>query len=231
MRTDHDGLKHILYLVNSTSRLAQCCLLLSESDVEVVHCAGIGNQDEDTLLRVTTNDKNLGPLKDIPLLVKDTCNGKDTSTNDDTVALSQSLQPLTVAEFLRSYVSNINWSNGHFQDGHTNFEFNFGADSLLLWRSRVDVALQIEIPQSLRHRIFKLSHHLSIADTSCNDACTIRWVERLSGFTWLPMQNAFSANAKSAHEIVQYTAISANATSMQQLHPFGLFQRISLDHF
>lgn len=64
VRTDHDSLKWILNLTDSTSQLARCCVCLSEYDFNVVHLAGKKHEGADALSRLRTTVEDQMHLDD-----------------------------------------------------------------------------------------------------------------------------------------------------------------------
>lgn len=82
--------------------------------------------------------KETYPLKDKTLLLAvDAQTPKSTLTNDDNSAAPQSLQPLTLKEFLFVQAIDTFRCKGHAQVGHYNFEFNVNTDGLPIERFRV----------------------------------------------------------------------------------------------
>lgn len=106
----------------------------------------------------------MSPLEDdIPLLTIDMQAHKDTSKNDDSVALPQSFQQPTLTEFLRTQASDTYSRMGWSQVGHTNFEITGNTVGLLIRRSRIDGALKTVVSPSLCQRSIIPLHHPPIA--------------------------------------------------------------------
>lgn len=69
LRNDHDGLKGILNVTDSSSKLGCCGLILSNFESNVVQCAGIKHQASETLSRIRTTGKDEIPIEDdIPVV-------------------------------------------------------------------------------------------------------------------------------------------------------------------
>lgn len=58
IRTDHDSTKRFLSLTNSTFRFARWSLILSESEVDIVHRAGVKHKATDVLSWLSTRDED-----------------------------------------------------------------------------------------------------------------------------------------------------------------------------
>lgn len=70
--TDHDALKRILNLTNSTARISQWRLGLSDFDFDVAHRAGTKHKAAYALLQLNTTEKDESALKDdLPLYTTD----------------------------------------------------------------------------------------------------------------------------------------------------------------
>lgn len=173
-RTDHNSLKWILNLTNSTKTLARRHPEFSEYNLSVLRRASVKQEAVNALSRLQTTAEDATPVEvDLPFLAVDTESNRTSilvinAYGDGITTLNiqggkSFVSPPTLVELAAEQALNENCKTTSLNVEHAGSELYVDHRGLLVQKSIVDKSIRNPAPISHRALILYLAHHLHIA--------------------------------------------------------------------
>ena len=180
LRTDHEALRWVLNLANSSGRLVRWRLRLEEYDYEVEYRPGVKHQLADGVSRLRTDGGDTAPVDDeVPCFAVQYDEGsealldkvhwdlpQDRPDGCHTLAIKSEKRDaasISVEEFLRAQAEDAFCRFAAETVGTSNSKFDIDRYGFLGRKSPLDRTLQRVVPTRLRPRVLYLAHHPRLA--------------------------------------------------------------------
>ncbi|CDF38306.1 unnamed protein product [Chondrus crispus] len=180
LRTDHEAVRWVLNLADSSGRLARWRLRLAEYNYEVQYRPGVKHQLADGVSRLRTDGGDTTPVDDeVSCFVVQSQEGSASLLGKVHWDLTQDrpdgfyvlavtpeerdVSSISVANFLREQADDAFCRAAADTVGEPNSKFDVDRYGFLVRKSPLDGTLQRVVPNRLRPRVLYLAHHPRLA--------------------------------------------------------------------